>query len=299
MPALAPRRYPEAVQKPDPAPSLMLAFRLLLAAALLPFVLAQAQPCLDRVHLYENAPRLLPGDTLSLRGTAGGALLYIGAEHTRDPEHPLFARIDGHFVAFRPTVVFYEGPDRGVRGTREATIRETSESGYARFLAQGVGARIARLEPSPPDQFTYVADSLGAERAGLFFVLREAARLRDRESTTGEALHTAIAGLLEQAAPLGLPIPSLDSLDTLYRRHVAPSRWEDMPVAWFDPGLFSDEAHFFPAANRASSHFRNLYMAQVLAESVKEGARVLAVVGRNHLPMQADALRCLLTSQPQ
>lgn len=263
-----------------------------------------AQPadrCLDRVAAYEAAPPLLPGDTLHLTRAGGGALLYLGTDaHTTDPAHSIVGRIDRAVVEFRPTVVFYEGPDRGVRETGEGTIRAVGESGYARFAAASVGARLSRLEPSPDVEFAAVADALGAERAALFFVLREAARLRDRRALAGDDLRSAVAALLTRIAGAGLPLPftTLDALDIAYRSNVpqGPANWEDVPGAWFDPLSTDPAAGFFPAANRASSTARNRHMVEVLAAAVEAGERALAVVGRNHLPMQAGALRCRLVA---
>ncbi len=272
--------------------------RLFPAALSLLFVFtaaAQTPDCLDRVAAYEAAPPLLAGDTLRLAGSGGGSLLYVGATHTSDPADPFFERLDEMATRFKPTLVFFEGPDRGVEAGRAETIRALGESGYARFLAAQHGARVARLEPPPQQEFAAVADTLGAERAALFFVLRETARLRDRRGLTGDTLRQAVAELIARAAPLGLPISSLETLDTLFQRLVTPTTgWEKVPGAWFDPLRFDEDAYFFPTANRASSHFRNRHMVTALAEAVTNGERVLAVVGRNHLPSQAPALRCLL-----
>lgn len=37
-------------------------------------------------------------------------------------------------------------------------------------------------------------------------------------------------------------------------------------------------------------------MARLLVETVASGERVIAVVGRNHVPLQAPAIRCGLQS---
>ena len=46
--------------------------------------------------------------------------------------------------------------------------------------------------------------------------------------------------------------------------------------------------------NRMSSEFRNRQMYELLARAVNKGERVFAIVGRNHIPMQAPALNCAL-----
>jgi hypothetical protein len=264
---------------------------------------AAAQPadnlaaCLDQIPAYAaSLPARADADYgLTLDVLGGGHLRYVGAEHQTDPAHPQFAAIAAAFREARPTVVFYEGPERPEAATADSTIRAYGESGYVRFLAREAGARVARLEPAPAADFGAVAAALDTERAALFFVLREAARLRDRRGLHGDTLTAAIGTLLERAAALGLPLGTLDGLEAAYGRHfTTPADWREAPAAWFDPA--ADDAvtggRFMAEANRASSHGRDLYMARVLAEAVQAGERVFAVVGRDHVPMQAAALRC-------
>ncbi|RZL14441.1 MAG: hypothetical protein EOO89_16110, partial [Pedobacter sp.] len=71
---------------------------------------------------------------IELSGTKG-TLYYYGAEHKDDPSDPQFNSIKDQFQRFKPTIVFYEGPDRGIALTDTATIKQFGESGYVRFLA--------------------------------------------------------------------------------------------------------------------------------------------------------------------
>lgn len=207
------------------------------------------------------------------------------------------------FKAARPTVVFYEGPDRGIADSAQATITSRGESGYVRWLAMKAGAKTRGLEPSPADQMAGIADAFGAEKAMLFFVGREAARLRDREGLQGEALDAAVAKLLVRVGPvakaagLTMPFTELDGLDRAWARYWprGPS-WRAAPTGWYDP-LADDAAtggQFMAAINAASSENRNRHIFRLLAEAAGSGDRVFAVVGRNHVPMQAAALRCAL-----
>ncbi len=265
------------------------------------WVVVQGPPaCTDFVVPYvPGGPR--PSESafrLHLDAEAG-ALDYVGAQHSTDPSDPQFAAIKAAWDAFRPTVAFYEGPERPTAETADETIRLYGESGFVRWLAARDGVTVARLEPSPGPEFGAVAEAVGPEPAALFFVLREATRLRDRAGTTGADLDAAIATLLQRASALGLPLSDLDDLQAAYARHVdAPADWRDAPAAWFDPG--ADDAatggRFMAAANRASSTFRDRHMASTLAEVVGRNQRVFALVGRDHVAAQAPALRCALAS---
>jgi hypothetical protein len=277
---------------------------LALAAALITADPAAVAACESRLLVYEGwteAP-----DTrwsLDLGAPGGGRLVYVGAEHSRDPTAPQFAAIETAFAEARPTVVFYEGPDRGLGADARDTIETRGESGYARWLAAQGGARVARLEPSPVDQLQALTARFPADQVMLFFVLREAVRLRDREHLSGAALDEAVARLLGQASGLAqaagfeAPFSDLAGLEAAYRRHFADGPdWRAAPDYWFQPSADDAETggRFMGAINAASSAFRNVHMYRVLSRATLDGERVFAVVGRNHVPMQAPALECAL-----
>ena len=244
--------------------------------------------------------------TLDIAGQEGGRLSYFGARHSRDASDPQFAAIETAFRLAAPTVVFYEGPDRGVGADAANTISTRGESGYARWLAAQGGARVAPLEPSPIDQFKALGERFPPDQVELFFVLREAVRLRDREHLTPEALEAAVATLLSRlegmmtGAGVEVPFADPEGLQGAYAHYWSDgSDWRSAPSAWFDP-LADDAAtggRFMAAINAASSEARNVHMYRVLARAARSGDRVFAVVCRNHVPMQAEALRCALSDR--
>ena len=230
----------------------------------------------------------------------GDTVTVIGAEHSRDPSHEQFARIASAFETAKPTLVLFEGPDRGVAGSREETIRVGGESAFARFMAKSAGVPARSLEPSPGEQLKALAGAFPQDQVMLFFVLREAARLRDREHLTGEQLDVAVATLLQKAAGMGpMPFTDLAGLDAAFRKHWADRDWRTADARWFDP-LADDGASggkFFAAINRANSTNRNRHLVKLLTGAAAKGERVFLVVGRNHVPMIAPALKCGLASR--
>jgi hypothetical protein len=250
--------------------------------------------------------REAPGQAWDFRWPAAGAakLTLIGAEHRRDPAQPQFARISAAFAEAKPTLVFFEGPDRGVRADAETTIRETGESGYARFLAKQAGIPARSLEPFPPEQMKSLLAQFPADQVFLFFVLREAARLRDREGKSDQALDAAVAQMLTKVAPLagaaGVPLPFSDvpGLGAAAARYWPKRDWRTFPGGWFSPLANDKETGgvFLGAVNRADSNNRNRHMVRLFSEAVKAGERPFVVVGRNHVPMQARALACALSA---
>ena len=275
-------------------------FTAVLAAAL-----AQAAPvtCETRVLDYSTW-REAPRQDWDYRWSGGdsSALTILGAQHLRDPAAPQFARIAAAFAEARPTLAFYEGPDRGTGADAGETIRAQGESGYVRFLAARAGIEARSLEPSPGEQLGMLLAEHPLDRVNLFFVLREAARLREREGKSGAALDDAVRTLIARSAQLAaraqlaLPVTDLASLDTAARRYWPDRDWRTLPLAWFSPG--ADDAStggvFLGALNRSDSMNRDRHMVARLVEAVRGGNRVFVVVGRNHVPMQKPALDCAL-----
>lgn len=145
---------------------------------------AAANPCTDRLIPY-SMPIANPEYRLVL--TSGtGQLVYIGARHSSDPADPQFAEIEKQWNTQRPQIAFYEGPNRPVPKDRNEAIRQTGESGFVRWLAARDGIQLDRLEPDPKDETNYLLERFKPEQVGLFFTLREAARLRERRNM-GEA----------------------------------------------------------------------------------------------------------------
>ncbi|MCX2740143.1 hypothetical protein [Pontibacter anaerobius] len=116
-----------------------------------------------------------------------------------------------------------------------------------------------------------------------------------------EQVKAAIAQLLPKASQM-LPafadvLPDTASLQPAFEKYwSALAEWWQAPTAWFTPGGNGEETggKFTNEINRHISEFRDLHMYRLLTEAVLRGERVLAVVGRNHVPMQAPAIRCTL-----
>lgn len=230
----------------------------------------------------------------------------IGASHSRDPEHEQFARIATSFAEARPTVVFFEGPDRGFKDSAEETIKATGESGYVRHLAAQAGIPARSLEPSPPERLRALIDEFPLDQALLFFVVREAVRMRDREGVTGDALEAAVARMLPRLQPLaaeaGVKLPFSDTagLQSTFSLYWPGRDWKAAEAHWFQPG--GDDRRtggvFAAAINRADSTNRNRHLVKLLSEAVASGERPFVVIGRNHVPMVAPSLDCRLKEEP-
>jgi hypothetical protein len=245
-----------------------------------------------------------PGQVWDYRGNG---IVVIGAVHTRDPAHEQFARIATMFEREKPTVAFFEGPDRGIAPTSEETIRTAGESGYLRFLASAKGVETRSLEPSPGEQMKALLTDFPADQVLLFFVLREATRLGDREGLSGETLAAAVGKLLgrvrEMAAAAGQPLPfgDIGGLQSRFQHYWPGRDWKTADARWFSPTADDAETGgvFAGRINRADSANRDRHMAALLSRAAAESRRPIAVVGRNHVPMLAPQLDCAAAAKPR
>lgn len=294
--------------------------RLLSPAALLLFVAAasaqqqpppQARPqtqkppaadgCARELVAYAERARLTqPAFTLDLAAPAGGRLYYFGAQHSTDPAHAQVSEIEKAWGALKPTVAFYEGPDRPAAATAAETVAQAGESGLVRFLAARDGVPARTLEPPPHEEAAHVMTKFTKEQALLFYVLRETARLRERRKLPEDELKKTVARLLERVSKMpwaGGVIADTDALAAAYRKYWSePADWWQAPARWFDPVRTSAETGgvFTNEVNRMSSEYRDLHMYRALAGAALAGERVFAVVGRDHVPAQSRALKCAL-----
>lgn len=231
-----------------------------------------------------------------------GGVTVVAAGHSRDPADEQFGRIAALFAETRPTIALFEGPDRGIRPGAGETIRETGESGYLRFLADGAGIPARSLEPPPLEQLQGLMRDFPVDQVFLFFVLREATRMRDREGKSGAALDAAVVTLLGRvqglAAPAGIQLPFADvaELQAAFARYWPGRDWRTADARWFSP--IDDDAStggvFTGAINRADSTNRNRNLVRLIVAAVAAGERPFALIGGSHVPMIRPALDCAL-----
>jgi hypothetical protein len=231
-----------------------------------------------------------------------GAVTLFGAEHSRDPKHPQFARLEQAFRTAAPTLVFYEGPDRGEAASAEETIRTMGEPGWLRFAAKQSKVAVRTLEPNPQQQLGMLMGEFPLDEVLLFFVLRDAAIRRERDGLAGTALDAGTTALLQRARQMAgagniaLPFTDIAGLEAAAARYWPGRDWRTLPRAWFTPGSNDGETggQFVGAINRADSRNRDRNLVAQIVEAVKGGERVFVVIGRNHVPMLAPALDCAL-----
>lgn len=222
-----------------------------------------------------------------------GALLYYGARHTYDASDAQVAEVQSLWKSFRPTLALNEGGSPPAELSVSGAMR-FGEAGLVRYLARRDGVPVESLEPSVQVEF---ARALNAGHAPTTVKVFWAMRfyVSNRRANPGASAEEFMARALNQNT--GHPVldgPPTDVAD-LSRAYAAlfpdfPD-WKSMPDEYLDP------ASSTTVLNRISSDVsiaRDEHMVRRIADAVRRGERVFAVVGASHVVIQESKLAWLL-----
>lgn len=228
-------------------------------------------------------PYILDFDALD-----GGAIVYYGASHSRDPAHPQIADISERWAAFKPTIALYEGRSRGFfYGALIEPFAGLPEPALVHKLARRDAVGLHTLEPAFSDEVAELLHSFSAEQVALYFFLRV------YSAEAGGAANESLAvDLLKKRTDVdGLrgSLASLGDVDVLWQRDFADQ--PDWRVVQGEPGYLAE-------ISDVSRRIRGEHMARILVHLVRQGERVFAVVGSGHVIRQEWNLRALLGQSP-
>lgn len=225
-------------------------------------------------------------------------LLYYGATHSKDPLHLQFVEIERAWNSAKFDIALFEGPNRGIQSTKEETIEKLGESGFLRFLASRDSVEVQSLEPNPILELKYLKEYFPIDKIKLFYLLREAQRVRVSFNWDESQIKNHIETVLSKAnalPELNEAVSTLQEIAQLFVEYWGNEiKWWEAPSNWFDPLQQSEKTGgiFTNDINRYSSNYRNLHMYELITNNLKSNKRIIAVVGRNHVPMQSKALEC-------
>lgn len=222
-----------------------------------------------------------------------GSLYYFGALHLDNPTDAQFDAIKKRWNEFKPTVAFFEGPDRGIGPTDTLTIQRFGESGYVRYLAKQAGIKTVGLEPPPVALYSFLCTNFSQEQVDVYMLTKEAMRLRTRKGLSKTEVEIELNKLIEMFSKMlgkELAISHPDALAPAFKKYFGNTlNWWEAPVSWFDPQL--KDKRFTNQLALLSTSYRDIYMVGILAKHIDNGERVFAVIGRNHVPLQINAIK--------
>ena len=218
----------------------------------------------------------------------GGALLYYGASHIANPDHPQTADITTHWEAFNPSVALYEGRSRGYFfGDLIEPFAGLPEPALVHKLAQPGDTPLFTLEPAYEDEVAELLKSYSAEQVALYFFRRVYSS--EAGGVANETLALDLLGKRTDVEGLRGSLTTIAELDAIWSRDFPNEA--DWRVIQAEPGYLAE-------ISDDSRRIRGEHMARILVDLVEQGERVFAVVGSGHVIRQEWNLRLLLGQEP-
>lgn len=231
---------------------------------------------------------------LRIEHSSGGELVYFGAEHSRDPNHAQFERIETLWSEFKPQHVFFEGQAPQTFPDRNAAIKTGGEPGFALYLAQRYRASAESMDATLDDQATFLLRTYPIDQVRLYFTLRQIVKIKRTQpgqTISEESLDNYLSTLSKFPSLEGKP-ETVEEFDQAFSSYFPPSvKREDAIQKWFDP---LGGVNWVNEASRDLANHRNVRMIEKLTTHVQQGKRVFAIVGRTHAIIQEPALRRIL-----
>jgi hypothetical protein len=225
--------------------------------------------------------------------SGAGELLYFGAGHVYRIDDPQIAELERRFAEFRPTLLLNESQTPPVEATRELAVERYGEPGLVSFLAAKHKITIKSLDPPRMQEIAYLLGTKRwtTEQVMLFYVLRRVSE--NNKKTNPRAAEELVQQALDATAKApgfeGLPKTVAEFEASVKRVLPSVADWRKVHSTLFDPnpdlGSYTNDVAY------ASSQYRDRYMVKLLADEVRKGGRVLAVVGASHVVMQESALK--------
>ena len=218
----------------------------------------------------------------------GGALLYYGASHSSDPANPQIADITSRWQSFQPSVALYEGRSRGFfYGALIEPFAGLPEPALVHKLARRDDVPLYTLEPAYEDEVNELLDAYDAEQVALYFFLR--VYTSEAGGVANESLAADLLAKRTDVDGLRGSLASLEDVDRVWERDFPDqSDWRTLQG---EPGYLAE-------ISDDSRRIRGEHMARILIDLVRDGERVLAVVGSGHVIRQEWNIRAVFDLEP-
>jgi hypothetical protein len=217
----------------------------------------------------------------------GSRLVLFGSQHSSDPAHPMFDRIEAAFSAVAPAFALHEGTPPAVEADREIAIRRHGEAGLVRHLAARAGVETDSMDIPLAEEAQLLRREIAQGEALVFLVVRQLASYNrktarmDFDGYFGE-FFDRIGPPLELA--IDWPLIEAEHLRVLGRALSA----RRVTALETDP-MYDD----LPTQriSRLSNRLRDEHMLRRLIDALTEHRRLFATVGVSHAVMLEPALR--------
>lgn len=223
--------------------------------------------------------------------TGDSHLLYFGAKHSRDRNHPQRERIESAWVEFKPTVALHEGRSRGfLLGPLYERLVGLPEPAIVHQLARRDDVPLYSLEPPYEDEIGELSKQWTPEQLALYFTMR--VYWSEAQGQADDGLAADLLAKRTDTPKLRGTLQSVADIDRIWKRDFPES--PDWRTLESEPrNTYLDEI------SDASRLVRGRHMVRILVDQARRGERVFAVVGCSHVIRQEPTIRHLLETGPR
>lgn len=215
-----------------------------------------------------------------------GPVLFIGVQHSTDPEDAQWDVLRSRWAAHRPTVALNEGRSRYLR-VGSSLVGGINDPKLAYDLARRDGIPIYSLEPSYQDEVDALLEGWAADFVATYFSLRVIVGEAGGDPERAEAIAPALIAKRTRAEGLRGTLDGVEALDLVWRREFPGGPdWRELKNLESLPKI--------RAIGDDSREVRGRHMVRALATLAGRGERVVAVVGASHAIRYEPTLRSLI-----
>lgn len=214
----------------------------------------------------------------------GISLVFVGTNHTNDPENPQIEGIERLFKKFKPTLVLIEGGNWPVAANKEQAVKRYSELGFTRYLAANANVKAESADASSGDDYNAVLKHYSPSETKLYFALRFVPQWAQQETgLTMDANMTRFLSSPEftRAFPADAPPRNIKELELLAAK-VIPNL-KDWRTVQFNLTFDGGKSETLIEIDRVANTFRNAHIEQKIIAGLKQGERVFVISGVTHL----------------
>lgn len=258
-------------------------------------VLAGGSACLPFEDALAREAPYAPLLTLRHAVSVGGQLLFIGTQHTIDKNHPELAEMRMLIQQFKPDVALIEGGNWPIDLDPAELASRHGEMAFAKRVSSDAGAITQDADPPFDLEIRHVAEQFDIRLVKLFYVLRMVPQiLRSNAGESAQRLQAWMtAPYLNVTPQMREVIRTEEELNaTLHLFAPRFQSWRDaedsMVVA--STGRLS----VLNEVARRSVRFREEHALAAVDVHMKQGRRVLLVMGRGHVEALEGSLKARL-----
>lgn len=230
-------------------------------------------------------------------------LIFFGASHTRNSEHPQFAQLTKAFENMNPEIAFNEGgqiKEDHKYATADSAIISNGETGLLKYLCDGIGIKMMDGDMDDKQEFAALQQEIPKDKIYLYMAVERYLNGYKQGHFPGMTLEEGwtkkfIPYLVRSEFNLTTEEQSFDYLKTIYKQYLhrdfsLDSLVEIQEYYLIDDGVFGD-------VGRATKTVRDQALLKKIDKAFEQYDRVFVVFGGSHRIALEPALQEIMNKE--